>query len=203
MSESSYEKIYARLLQTKTGKEEVERLRSALNSIDVTGYEFREATEGGKFAAEVTWISTGPNYEKKFMKIGDSDVRYGFKGQLIEADTIVDHHFGRHGDVKTMNCKRDVVTGVKNHEKHDSFKSWFGNQFSGIFESEIKAARERMTAKIQEITASSEFAERKTAFIKDRALDAIRNTMQRYQFLGDQFLSDSIRDYVAYSILES
>lgn len=204
MSKSSYEKIYERLIQTKTGKEEVERVRSILNSIEITDYEFTETTRDGKFSFDTYWVLSGNGYNKKFTSLNEINALYGFKsGRIIDTSLIVRNHFGRNGDVKTMNCDRDVILGCKNHDKQNSFNSWFKNEFNDLFTNEIKLLSERAGVKVVAISDSLEFSERKVVFIKHCAITAIRNSLKLYEFLGDEFLQEAIKEYVAHSILES
>jgi hypothetical protein len=120
-------------------------------------------------------------------------------------ESIVDKYFGTKG-FPTFNCKKQIAidgrTKTRSTSHIDSYHEYCNRTYRDIFDTEIEAAKERVTNRIIEIMNSDEYYHNKRKFMEDKAVEEIMKVMKAYDHLGKEVLERALGEFVVCCVLD-
>lgn len=202
MGQSSYEKIYKALYNTKQVQALLESVHEKIVNAHVFDVEFtlhRPEKTGDQARAAARFkvrLPTGTGSTEN----GQVWISLGIDKRAVVP--IVDELFGVKGGVPTYFCRKDVVTGEKYHKSAGSFPDWLDTELRSQFKAEIEAAQARILEEVRDWQGSELVARKQREFLVSSAMEDIKKVLAGYDHLGKDVLKSALDEFLVHSVFE-
>lgn len=204
MSESSYEKVYQRIFDTKQCKALIENIPRQIEEVHVVDVDFtlsrpdelgQPAVAVPSFKVKIPGgaVSTtnGQIYLELGNILGESQIR-----------PLIDEVFGVKGGVPTYFCRKDVVNGRTYRSGTVSFSSWLIRRVGSQHATAIEQARTRVLEQVRDWQASEMVIRKQREFLVKSATDDIKKSLASYQHLGQDVLKAALEEFLIHDVFE-
>ena len=206
MSESSYEKVYKRIADTKQCKALLADLPRQIEDVHVVDVEFtlHRPDELGRPAEAI------PSFKVKGPGgglFGTTNGQIYLELQVILGERklrpLIDEVFGRTGGVPTYFCRKTVVDGSEYRKGTMSFSSWLIRRIGNTHAAVIEQARTRVLEEVRDWQASELVVRKQREFLVKCAVEDIKKALSSFSFLGKDVLKAAIDEFVVHEICDS
>lgn len=204
MADSSYEKVYQRIHETKQCKALLASIPPQIEDIHVIDVEFRlsRPDELGQPATAYSMFKVRvPGGE---IRTTDGSVSFDMSSLLGESRLrpLIEEVFGMPGGVPTYFCRKSVVNGRDYRKGTRSFSDWLIRQVGSRYEEALAKARKRVEQEVAEWKVSDHVLTKQRDFLVQCAIGDIKKALSAYDHLGKEVLKDAIDEYICHSITE-
>jgi len=210
---SSYYKVYVALTKTSTYRAIIDEIREGLATATIDAMYFEAEVRGeGTDAKAVVY----PVFHVKYGKIGGeypwkwnpprvTDVDWSISSSKLwnaaRINDIIKNHFGPRLDVKTRNCKLQMLENGSYSRHIDSFYTWMTERLTLEFRDLIKETRDRLTASCHKVLNSEEYSKSKDQATITFCKNGITNVMMQWRHMPDHILKEAWDQFIATTVM--
>lgn len=209
---SSYYKVYMALTKTETWRTIEARIEETLANIKVDSVTFkyhvlsddRKATAYPVF--KITYKPSDKTQDWEYRNVNDAEHQWNVPGHYLwnhsDSTAILNNHFGSDKEVKTRNCKLQMMVDGSYKKDIKSFSNWMAARFENQFGDMIRNTRDRLRFDCLRILATEVYAQSlKNAEIQF-CKDSITRAMMEWRHMPDAVLREAWDQYITTVVME-
>jgi hypothetical protein len=205
---SSYAKVYVALTKTETWNKLIEAVETKLRDAKVDSVAFKcTATSEKVFVYPLLKImySDLKTEEWEYGHVNDAErwsISYNHLWNATDFWQVIDNHFGPDKDVKTRNCKLEVLKHGNYKKDTKSFYSWASDMLETKYLESIKETVKRLRVDCLKVLATETYAQA----LKDAEVKFCKSTitaaMMQWRHMPDEILREAWDQFIATAVME-